>query len=250
MPRHSPYALIRLNFPISDYLKSLGSLRSLELLEFHKTFFRLFLLFAVKRLSFCALINFFPPFGEIVFYPTFYRKTYTNLLIFVLFVCSFFLLFNLFSFIRFSMINQVFPTSRLVWLAQVDSNHRPRAYQARALTTWAMRHYGYSSRFPYSYHWWRWWESNPWPPACRAGALPAELHPHRFGYHSVSLSVTENWTTSRSLFPQYSTTSSSSSSLWFFAYLQIRDICEWYLTFSIERRWSSRTFRYGYLVTT
>ena len=34
----------------------------------------------------------------------FNRKTYTNLLIFVLFVCSFFLLFNLFSFIRFSMI--------------------------------------------------------------------------------------------------------------------------------------------------
>ena len=26
--------------------------------------------------------------------------------------------------------------------------------------------------------WWRWRESNPWPPACRAGALPAELHPH------------------------------------------------------------------------
>ena len=24
------------------------------------------------------------------------------------------------------------------WWAQVDSNHRPRAYQARALTTWAM----------------------------------------------------------------------------------------------------------------
>ena len=27
--------------------------------------------------------------------------------------------------------------------------------------------------------WWRWWDSNPWPPACRAGALPTELHPHR-----------------------------------------------------------------------
>ena len=27
-------------------------------------------------------------------------------------------------------------------------------------------------------NWWRWWDSNPWPPACRAGALPAELHPH------------------------------------------------------------------------
>ena len=25
--------------------------------------------------------------------------------------------------------------------------------------------------------WWRWGESNPWPPACKAGALPAELHP-------------------------------------------------------------------------
>ena len=36
--------------------------------------------------------------------------------------------------------------------------------------------YGYF-HFPLSL-WWRWWDSNPWPPACRAGALPAELHPH------------------------------------------------------------------------
>ena len=28
--------------------------------------------------------------------------------------------------------------------------------------------------------WWRWWDSNPWPPACRAGALPTELHPQIF----------------------------------------------------------------------
>ena len=28
------------------------------------------------------------------------------------------------------------------------------------------------------YLWWRWGESNSWPPACKAGALPAELHPH------------------------------------------------------------------------
>ena len=34
--------------------------------------------------------------------------------------------------------------------------------------------------FPHSLLWWRWWDSNPWPPACRAGALPAELHPHFF----------------------------------------------------------------------
>ena len=31
-------------------------------------------------------------------------------------------------------------------------------------------------------NWWRWWDSNPWPPACRAGALPTELHPHLFGF--------------------------------------------------------------------
>ena len=30
--------------------------------------------------------------------------------------------------------------------------------------------------------WWRWGESNSWPPACKAGALPAELHP-RLIYH-------------------------------------------------------------------
>ena len=29
--------------------------------------------------------------------------------------------------------------------------------------------------------WWRWWDSNPWPPACRAGALPTELHPQIIG---------------------------------------------------------------------
>ena len=62
-----------------------------------------------------------------------------------------------------------------LWLAQVDSNHRPRAYQARALTTWAMSHYALDFLKDL---WWRWWDSNPWPPACRAGALPAELHPH------------------------------------------------------------------------
>ena len=108
------------------------------------------------------------------------------------------------------------------WLAQVDSNHRPRAYQARALTTWAMSHhffgeppmayfrvrsplsllfsrqYSHSFKDPWDFslwlrirmRWWRWWDSNPWPPACRAGALPAELHPHRsneiWGYISVS----------------------------------------------------------------
>ena len=41
------------------------------------------------------------------------------------------------------------------------------------------RFYHYSPDL--SIGWWRWRESNPWPPACRAGALPAELHPHIHG---------------------------------------------------------------------
>ena len=31
---------------------------------------------------------------------------------------------------------------------------------------------------PQNWLWWRWGESNSWPPACKAGALPTELHPH------------------------------------------------------------------------
>ena len=74
-----------------------------------------------------------------------------------------------------------------LWWAQVDSNHRPHAYQACALTTWAMRPFrlkltGYSFfLYPLAFRlWWRWGGSNSWPPACKAGALPAELHPHFF----------------------------------------------------------------------
>ena len=119
------------------------------------------------------------------------------------------------------------------WSVWMDSNHRPRAYQARALATWAtdrftqrlirfvpLRCVDHSFPSPFFDHligeewdsnlilerssrdrfrltivdstfrfavralrienWWRWWGSNPWPPACRAGALPAELHPHVF----------------------------------------------------------------------
>ena len=88
------------------------------------------------------------------------------------------------------------------WSVWMDSNHRPHAYQACALTTWAtnrflcslgirLNHQSFPAGFEATTHrctspflgpgtagWWRWWGSNPWPPACRAGALPAELHPH------------------------------------------------------------------------
>ena len=70
------------------------------------------------------------------------------------------------------------------WSVWMDSNHRPRAYQARALATWATDRFFLIWLIQFSPLtrllpcWWRWRESNPWPPACRAGALPAELHPH------------------------------------------------------------------------
>ena len=35
--------------------------------------------------------------------------------------------------------------------------------------------------------WWRWGGSNSWPPACKAGALPAELHPHGAFFKAFSI---------------------------------------------------------------
>ena len=107
----------------------------------------------------------------------------------------------------------------------MDSNHRPHAYQACALTTWAMRPV-----------WWRWGGSNSWPPACKAGALPAELHPRRV--FEVSLQDPSKLNNVFLYFPTL-------PSHWPF-----RVQTNSFVFYSLERRWSSRTFRYGYLVTT
>ena len=96
----------------------------------------------------------------------------------------------------------------LKWWAKMDSNHRPHDYQSCALASWAIGPYlveikstisVLKFRFQNSpvalfllsesnplrwallrYHvlWWRVPGSNRWPPACKAGALPAELTPH------------------------------------------------------------------------
>ena len=57
------------------------------------------------------------------------------------------------------------------WWAKMDSNHRPHDYQSCALASWAIGPYQ-------ALLWWRVPGSNRWPPACKAGALPAELTPH------------------------------------------------------------------------
>ena len=59
------------------------------------------------------------------------------------------------------------------WWAKMDSNHRPHDYQSCALASWAI------GPFP-ELRWWRVPGSNRWPPACKAGALPAELTPQIF----------------------------------------------------------------------
>ena len=73
------------------------------------------------------------------------------------------------------------PTSRLSGARSNQLSYEPAGFNAVALQLL-----------------WRWWDSNPWPPACRAGALPTELHPHWFIGSLFSfneLSLTENWTT-------------------------------------------------------
>ena len=68
----------------------------------------------------------------VVFYPILFRKTWFKILkkLSVRFNIS------LFGF-QWSFTFSTDP-SVCCWWAQVDSNHRPRAYQARALTCWAM----------------------------------------------------------------------------------------------------------------
>ena len=84
-----------------------------------------------------------------------------------------------------SMCNPQFADVRASWRAKVDSNHRPHDYQSCALASWAIGPclwlLGDFKR------WWRLAGSNRWPPACKAGALPAELNPHI--HSSVSQSV-------------------------------------------------------------
>ena len=82
-------------------------------------------------------------------------------------------------FFSFSANLLLYAVFKVLWWAQVDSNHRPHAYQACALTSWAMSPCQMSRQYTSLLKkWWRWTGSNRWPPACKAGALPAELYPH------------------------------------------------------------------------
>ena len=49
--------------------------------------------------------------------------------------------------------------------------------RSHMLSSWVALTYLYSYAFEEFPLQWSWGDSNPWPPACKAGALPTELHP-------------------------------------------------------------------------
>ena len=133
----------------------------------------------------------------------------------------------------------------LTWSVWMDSNHRPHAYQACALTTWA------TDRF-------FWWFPCSFPsgiPFRRfggddgvrthdpllAGQVLSQLSytpiPMGLSFSKIFL-ISENWTTKASILRATDLVIPTPTDSW-------KSIMV-----SIERRWSSRTFRYGYLVTT
>ena len=111
--------------------------------------------------------------------------------------------------------------------------------------------------------WWRITGSNRWPPECKSGALPAELIPHVKLYRkmvgpsgleppTLRLSVVRS--SQLSYGPIFQSTRNVPSKL-NNARMKRSDLrnitqhlrcCE----VSLERRWSSRSFSNGYLVTT
>ena len=164
MPRHSLYALLR--FTICFLVTFAFSYDFPTFAVFHPTWFLMSFLYllVVSSFSSCFLsILFSSCFLFSALFQEQISKDKSKLIFwYTLLKCISFRQ-SLFSFVSFSF----FSKKKSKWWAQMDSNHRPHAYQACALTTWAMRPV-----------WWRWGGSNSWPPACKAGALPAELHPH------------------------------------------------------------------------
>ena len=157
------------------------------------------------------------------------------------------------------------------WWAQVESNHRPHAYQACALTFWAMSPcYLHNHRYrlirrSVSLNLYGFGLSTDggdegirtldpllagqvlsqlsYTPILREEVIVKSeevflIFHHSFCFHNCPWKSNNN----------YKSELRSSSSVLFLC--ELRVILFQSLMFSIERRWSSRTFRYGYLVTT
>ena len=141
MPRHSPCTLYSLTFCLVTFWFS-----------------------NKKFLELCRLLR---GINCSLFYPSFTEK-FPQIKMFYLSVACLILLISWSRIVQFSRCNfqflfrnQISTLSTLNaeiqplnwWWAQVDSNHRPRAYQARALTCWAMS--PSSKNGGYIGFWWR-----------------------------------------------------------------------------------------------
>ncbi len=111
MPRHPPCALFSLTFLF----------RSFRIYAWF--FFEILLKSRPFSLSFL--------FDKII--VSYLRTSFRFVRYLTFFLIALLLLYSVFKMLS----TDIYP----LWWAQVDSNHRPHAYQACALTTWAMRPY-------------------------------------------------------------------------------------------------------------
>ena len=135
MPRHSPYALVRLNFlyisytlvlfELSEFLAELSLSRTfvqdyIDSCRCEKAFFS----------PFALLLEFVFHLAVKLYFPFRLERLIYLLRLFVLF-CSFSTQITFF----YSIVKDLLHLLRRCWSVWMDSNHRPRAYQARALAT-------------------------------------------------------------------------------------------------------------------
>ena len=147
MPRHSPYALLCLNYLFKSDLRSFLKLFSLAWIAMSSYIFLFtvtlaFVYFAWR--NFNTFVTCFTNYGKTWFFDFswFFPYLVCHVLLFGFQWASKPSNFRLSGFTTTTYRYLVFVKTdnlSVAWLwAQVDSNHRPRAYQARALTCWAM----------------------------------------------------------------------------------------------------------------
>ena len=122
MPRHSPYALSSLTFLASSNQKLLRHLLKKYSSYTNVLFIKIFARFLVLLNFSSRLIS--------------SKSISVNFLKLILVI----ILVYLFIYIFFNVLFLLYKISRF-WWAQMESNHRPHAYQACALTIWAMSPY-------------------------------------------------------------------------------------------------------------
>ena len=121
------------------------------------------------------------------------------------------------------------------WWAKVDSNHRPHDYQSCALTSWAIGPLVEMSGI------------EPLTPCLQGRCSPSwATPPYEQGIRIEIFSFPRLKVHNLSIAPSKLNNDLRLCSLW----LTIGYETLFKSQVSLERRWSSRTFRYGYLVTT